>query len=69
MFKLYGFPEKEVICDSLYAGLIQCLSTLAIPPKIYEVDIDSGCDHTWVQCDAPCKGFIEVKSNLDQASF
>jgi len=33
MFKLHGFPEKEVICDSLNAGIIQCLSTLALPPR------------------------------------
>ncbi|TKY74262.1 Aspartic proteinase Asp1 [Spatholobus suberectus] len=32
--------------------------TLAIgnPPKLYDLDIDTGSDLTWVQCDAPCKG-------------
>ncbi|WCJ44380.1 Eukaryotic aspartyl protease family protein [Euphorbia peplus] len=25
-------------------------------PKPFELDIDSGSDLTWVQCDAPCKG-------------
>ncbi|KAI4337837.1 hypothetical protein L6164_016206 [Bauhinia variegata] len=24
------------------------------PPKLYDLDIDSGSDLTWVQCDAPC---------------
>ncbi|KAF7829816.1 aspartic proteinase Asp1-like [Senna tora] len=26
------------------------------PPKAFDLDIDSGSDLTWVQCDAPCKG-------------
>ncbi|XP_022141111.1 aspartic proteinase Asp1-like isoform X2 [Momordica charantia] len=26
------------------------------PPKIFELDIDTGSDLTWVQCDAPCTG-------------
>ncbi|CAI8598297.1 unnamed protein product [Vicia faba] len=25
------------------------------PPKPYELDIDTGSDFTWIQCDAPCK--------------
>jgi hypothetical protein len=33
------------------------------PPKLYDLDIDSGSDLTWVQCDAPCKGCTKVKSN------
>ncbi|KAK7282718.1 hypothetical protein RIF29_11710 [Crotalaria pallida] len=26
------------------------------PPKIFDLDIDTGSDLTWVQCNAPCKG-------------
>ncbi|XP_020226059.1 aspartic proteinase Asp1 [Cajanus cajan] len=26
------------------------------PPKLYDLDIDTGSDFTWVQCDAPCSG-------------
>ncbi|ESW09420.1 hypothetical protein PHAVU_009G126200 [Phaseolus vulgaris] len=26
------------------------------PPKLYDLDIDTGSDLTWLQCDAPCKG-------------
>ncbi|KAL2339772.1 hypothetical protein Fmac_007712 [Flemingia macrophylla] len=26
------------------------------PPKVFELDIDTGSDLTWVQCDAPCSG-------------
>lgn len=26
------------------------------PPKLYELDIDTGSDLTWVQCNAPCTG-------------
>lgn len=30
------------------------------PPKQYDLDIDSGSDLTWVQCDAPCTGCTKV---------
>ncbi|XP_021896521.1 aspartic proteinase Asp1-like isoform X2 [Carica papaya] len=26
------------------------------PPKVFDFDIDTGSDFTWVQCDVPCKG-------------
>ncbi|XP_028757532.1 aspartic proteinase Asp1 [Neltuma alba] len=32
------------------------------PPKAYDLDIDSGSDLTWVQCDAPCKGCTKPRS-------
>ncbi|XP_027339204.1 aspartic proteinase Asp1-like [Abrus precatorius] len=34
------------------------------PPKIYDFDIDSGSDLTWVQCDAPCKGCTKPPEQL-----
>jgi len=33
---------------------------IGYPPKLYDLDIDSGSDITWVQCDAPCKGCTKV---------
>ncbi|KAK4742235.1 hypothetical protein SAY87_000236 [Trapa incisa] len=26
------------------------------PPKLYDLDLDTGSDLTWLQCDAPCTG-------------
>ncbi|XP_015936774.1 aspartic proteinase Asp1 isoform X1 [Arachis duranensis] len=34
------------------------------PPKLYDFDIDSGSDLTWVQCDAPCKGCTKPPDQL-----
>ncbi|XP_061373517.1 aspartic proteinase Asp1-like [Gastrolobium bilobum] len=34
------------------------------PPKPYDLDIDSGSDLTWVQCDAPCKGCTKPRHQL-----
>lgn len=31
------------------------------PPKTFDLDIDTGSDLTWVQCDAPCTGCTKVK--------
>ncbi|KAI5317501.1 hypothetical protein L3X38_037208 [Prunus dulcis] len=33
--------------------------------KIFELDIDSGSDLTWVQCDALCTGCTKVKFSID----
>ncbi|KAL4272353.1 hypothetical protein GQ457_13G021600 [Hibiscus cannabinus] len=30
--------------------------TIGNPPRVFELDIDTGSDLTWVQCDAPCTG-------------
>ena len=35
------------------------------PPKIYDLDIDTGSDLTWVQCDAPCSGCTKVSLLFD----
>ncbi|KAG7941820.1 hypothetical protein I3843_16G066000 [Carya illinoinensis] len=34
------------------------------PPKQYDLDIDSGSDLTWVQCDAPCTGCTKPRNRL-----
>ncbi|GLU01071.1 hypothetical protein SLE2022_183970 [Rubroshorea leprosula] len=38
--------------------------TIGNPPKVFEFDIDTGSDLTWVQCDAPCTGCTKPKENL-----
>ncbi|CAL5206624.1 unnamed protein product [Lathyrus oleraceus] len=37
---------------------------IGYPPKIYDLDIDSGSDLTWVQCDAPCNGCTKPREQL-----
>lgn len=34
------------------------------PPKVFELDIDTGSDVTWVQCDAPCTGCTLPRDKL-----
>ncbi|KAJ4700710.1 Aspartic proteinase Asp1 [Melia azedarach] len=34
------------------------------PPKLFDLDIDTGSDLTWVQCDAPCKGCTKPRNAL-----
>ncbi|KAJ9146278.1 hypothetical protein P3X46_028563 [Hevea brasiliensis] len=34
------------------------------PPKHFELDIDTGSDLTWVQCDAPCTGCTKPRDLL-----
>ncbi|KAK6277306.1 hypothetical protein POUND7_017629 [Theobroma cacao] len=34
------------------------------PPKVFEFDIDTGSDLTWVQCDAPCNGCTKPVNDL-----
>jgi hypothetical protein len=34
------------------------------PPKLFELDIDTGSDLTWVQCDAPCTGCTKPIDHL-----
>ncbi|XP_062101702.1 aspartic proteinase Asp1-like isoform X2 [Humulus lupulus] len=34
------------------------------PPKVFDLDIDSGSDLTWVQCDAPCTGCTKPRDSL-----
>ncbi|OWM85106.1 aspartic proteinase Asp1-like isoform X2 [Punica granatum] len=34
------------------------------PPKLYDLDIDTGSDLTWLQCDAPCTGCTKPRDQL-----
>ncbi|KAI6690928.1 hypothetical protein NL676_027756 [Syzygium grande] len=34
------------------------------PPKTFDLDIDTGSDLTWVQCDAPCTGCTKPRDSL-----
>ncbi|XP_062159391.1 aspartic proteinase Asp1-like isoform X1 [Alnus glutinosa] len=38
------------------------------PPKQYDLDIDTGSDLTWVQCDAPCTGCTKPRDRLYKPS-
>ncbi|GMI89590.1 hypothetical protein like AT1G44130 [Hibiscus trionum] len=38
--------------------------TIGNPPKVFEFDIDTGSDLTWVQCDAPCTGCTKTNDHL-----
>ncbi|XVE95512.1 hypothetical protein REPUB_Repub02eG0103800 [Reevesia pubescens] len=38
--------------------------TIGHPPKVFELDIDTGSDITWVQCDAPCTGCTKPVDHL-----
>lgn len=38
------------------------------PPKQYDLDIDTGSDLTWVQCDAPCTGCTKPPDSLYKPS-
>ncbi|AES87277.1 eukaryotic aspartyl protease family protein [Medicago truncatula] len=55
--------KGNVYPDGLYTVSIN----IGNPPKPYELDIDTGSDLTWVQCDgpdAPCKGCTMPKDKL-----
>lgn len=34
------------------------------PPMLFYLDIDTGSDLTWVECDAPCEGCSKVSFTL-----
>ncbi|KAG5536218.1 hypothetical protein RHGRI_023862 [Rhododendron griersonianum] len=44
-------------------GLYFTYMLLGSPPKPYYVDIDTGSDLTWIQCDAPCVSCAKVTRN------
>jgi len=54
-----------MICGYFLCRYYTVSLNIGYPPKLYDLDIDSGSDLTWVQCDAPCKGCTKVKSNWD----
>ncbi|KAF8116017.1 hypothetical protein N665_0024s0042 [Sinapis alba] len=42
-------------------GYYYVLLNIGNPPKIFDLDIDTGSNLTWVQCDAPCKGCTKTR--------
>lgn len=44
-----------VKCRLYYMALL-----LGTPPKLYFLDVDTGSDLTWLQCDAPCRSCAPV---------
>ncbi|XVE55305.1 hypothetical protein DITRI_Ditri03aG0148200 [Diplodiscus trichospermus] len=49
----------ETICRYYSISL-----TIGHPPKVFDFDIDTGSDLTWVQCDAPCTGCTKPTDRL-----
>uniref|UniRef100_A0A1J3JJJ9 Aspartic proteinase Asp1 n=1 Tax=Noccaea caerulescens TaxID=107243 RepID=A0A1J3JJJ9_NOCCA len=44
-------------------GYYYVLLNIGNPPKLFDLDIDTGSDLTWVQCDAPCNGCTKPRAN------
>lgn len=55
------FPFKAMF---ILLGTTTVSLNIGHPAKIFELDIDSGSDLTWVQCDAPCTGCTEPREHL-----
>lgn len=45
-------------------GHYSVILNIGNPPKAFDLDIDTGSDLTWVQCDAPCKGCTKPLDKL-----
>ncbi|KAJ1388126.1 Xylanase inhibitor, C-terminal [Sesbania bispinosa] len=45
-------------------GYYTVILNIGNPPKPFELDIDTGSDLTWVECDAPCKGCTMPRNQL-----
>ncbi|KAJ1388122.1 Xylanase inhibitor, C-terminal [Sesbania bispinosa] len=45
-------------------GYYTVILNIGNPPKPFELDIDTGSDLTWVECDAPCKGCTKPRNQL-----
>ncbi|KAJ6709352.1 ASPARTYL PROTEASES [Salix koriyanagi] len=46
------------------AGHYSVILNIGNPPKAFDLDIDTGSDLTWVQCDAPCTGCTKPSDKL-----
>ncbi|KAF9687192.1 hypothetical protein SADUNF_Sadunf02G0068100 [Salix dunnii] len=46
------------------AGHYSVILNIGNPPKAFDLDIDTGSDLTWVQCDAPCTGCTKPLDKL-----
>ncbi|XP_066355132.1 aspartic proteinase Asp1-like [Miscanthus floridulus] len=56
VFPLYG--------DVYPHGLYYVAMSIGNPPKPYFLDVDTGSDLTWLQCDAPCRSCNKVPHPL-----
>ncbi|XP_038695846.1 aspartic proteinase Asp1-like isoform X2 [Tripterygium wilfordii] len=45
-------------------GYYYAMVNIGNPPKLYDLDIDTGSDLTWVQCDAPCVSCTKPRESL-----
>ncbi|KAH9757066.1 hypothetical protein WN944_008202 [Citrus x changshan-huyou] len=53
----FGSTAVFPITGNVYPlGYYSVTLKIGNPPKLYELDIDTGSDLTWVQCNAPCTG-------------
>ncbi|KAJ1380143.1 Xylanase inhibitor, C-terminal [Sesbania bispinosa] len=49
---------------NVHSGYYTVTLNIGNPPKPFELDIDTGSDLTWVECDAPCKGCTKPRNQL-----
>ncbi|CAK8567370.1 unnamed protein product [Lathyrus sativus] len=57
----FAYPLKGNVYPR---GIFVAFIKIGNPPKPYELDIDTGSDFTWIQCDAPCKHCTVPKEKL-----
>ncbi|GKV37717.1 hypothetical protein SLEP1_g45712 [Rubroshorea leprosula] len=65
--KGHGFSSSLVfpVTGNVYPlGYFSVSLSIGNPPKPFTLDIDTGSDLTWVQCDAPCTGCTVPKGQL-----
>ena len=78
VFALYIFDNSMLSHDFLlvfgvstnsFNGLYRLYYTYILvgnPPRPYYLDMDTGSDLTWIQCDAPCTSCAKVMSGQIQ---
>lgn len=62
-FRDWNMPLKWNVFSNFFFPICRYYSvslSIGNPPKLFELDIDTGSDLTWVQCDAPCTGCTKV---------
>ncbi|XP_038726301.1 aspartic proteinase Asp1-like isoform X2 [Tripterygium wilfordii] len=63
--KRFGSSVVLPITGNVYPlGYYYVTVNIGNPPKLYELDIDTGSDLTWVQCDAPCVRCTKPRDSL-----
>lgn len=71
VFLFLCFISYAPLCDVVYENLLNLIVislcryysvslSIGNPGKRFDLDIDTGSDLTWVQCDAPCTGCTKV---------